>query len=35
MDTIKSLMDLGTSIASLAAALIALKVIKDERKGKK
>lgn len=35
MDIIKSLIDLVTSAASLAASLIALKVIKEERKGKK
>ena len=35
MDIIKSLIDLGTSIASLAASIIALKVIRDDRKGKK
>lgn len=34
MDIIKSLIDLITSIASLAASIIALKVIRDE-KGKK
>lgn len=35
MDIIKSLIDLITSVASLAASLIALKVIRDEKKGKK
>ena len=34
MDIIKSLIDLITSIASLAASIIALKVIRDEN-GKK
>jgi hypothetical protein len=34
MDIIKSLIDLITSIASLAASIIALKVIRDE-KGKR
>lgn len=34
MDIIKSLIDLITSIASLAASIMALKVIRDE-KGKK
>lgn len=35
METLKSLIDLTTSALSLAASLIALKVIRDERKGKK
>lgn len=35
MDTLKALIDLTTSALSLAASLIALKVIRDERKGKK
>lgn len=34
MDIIKSLIDLSTSVLSLTASLIALKVIKDEQ-GKK
>ncbi len=35
MEIIKTLMNLATSVASLTASLIALKVIKEERKGKK
>lgn len=32
MDIIKSLIDLGTSVLSLTAALIALKVTRDDKK---
>lgn len=35
MDIIKSLIDLVTSLSSLAASIITLKVIRETRKGKK
>ncbi len=34
MDIIKSLIDLSTALVSLTASLLALKVIKDERRKK-